>query len=142
MENKLAPMTWGEFKRLEKDEQQNYLRQLSDNFGAGGVSLAKMFNIAPQTFRKYIVKAGLDITFTPGNHLKKELWNEFLAVTGESNGLSVTNSELSHQMTLHSLSMQFTGKIDVDMISAALHKVFDGVDDGEISIFCEIPYFD
>lgn len=133
MENNLSPMTWLEFKNLEKDAQRDYLQQLINTFGANAVSFSEMFHVGAQAVRKYIADADLGITLNRGRRVDRVRWNEFIGANSDNEEGSPADA-----MQLNSLSMQFSGKIDVDSISATLHKIFDGAANGEIAISCKV----
>lgn len=137
MENNLAPMTWKEFKNLEKEGQRNYLQQLIDTYGANAVTIAEMFHIGAQTVRKYIAEADLGIKLSRGSRVDRARWQAFLGIGKEEEPAELP-ADTGTGMQIDSLSMHFSGKIDVDLIAASLHKVFDGAGNGEVEISCRI----
>ena len=130
-----APMTWKEFQNLTKEEQHNFLQHLIDEYGANAVSFAEMFHVSAQTVRRYIGSADIGITLNRGSRVDAKRWAEFLGEDAEP----VTQPATPSGMQIRSLNMQFSGKIDVDLIAESLHRIFDGVEDGEIEIACRIP---
>ncbi len=126
-----TPMTWHEFRSLEKEEQHDYLQHLIDEFGANAVSFAEMFQVSAQTVRKYISTADIGITLSRGTRVDAVRWAEFLGGDADS-----AQPASPSEMQIRSLTMQFNGKIDVDVIAESLHKIFDGVSEGEVEISC------
>ena len=130
-----APMTWKEFQNLSKEDQHGFLQHLIDEYGANAVSFAEMFHVSAQTVRKYIGSADIGITLNRGSRVDAKRWAEFLGEDAEPADTKPSPSG----MQIRSLNMQFCGKIDVDLIAESLHRIFDGVEDGEIKIICTIP---
>ena len=135
-----VPMTWKDFKALEKEEQRDYLQYLIDTYGANAVSFAQMFKINANTVRRYISDNDIGIKLSRGSRVDRARWNEFLGVQ-ETEEKAVEMSEVQPQpqpvscgMQICSATMRFCGAIDVDMITADLKRVFDGNTQGEIEI--------
>lgn len=128
-----APMTWHEFRNLEKEEQREYLQHLIDTYGANAVSFGKMFHVGAQTVRKHIVEAGLGITLNRGSRVDKVRWNEFLGIADEEESQGPA-AGTAPAMQIRSATLHFAGKIDVDTIAAELRRVFDGNTQGQIEI--------
>ena len=84
---------------------------------------------------KHIGSADIGITLNRGSRVDAKRWAEFLGEDAESADTKPSPSG----MQIRSLNMQFCGKIDVDLIAESLHRIFDGVEDGEIEIACRIP---
>ena len=133
-----VPMTWKDFKALEKEEQRDYLQHLIDTYGANAVSFAQMFKINANTVRRYISDNDIGIKLSRGSRVDRARWNEFLGVQ-ETDEKAAEMSEVHPQpdscrMQVCSATMRFCGAIDVDMITADLKRVFDGNTQGEIEI--------
>lgn len=128
------PMSWKEFKSLEKEEQREYLQHLIDTYGANAVSFAQMFHVGAQTVRKYIAEAELGITLSRGSRVDKVAWSEFLGIAVEEESQGPATDEAPSAMQICSASLRFAGKIDVDTIAAELRRVFDGNTQGQIEI--------
>ncbi len=128
-----TPISWREFRNLEKEEQHDYLQHLIDEYGANAVSFAEMFQVSPQTVRKYISTADIGITLSRGTRVDAVRWAEFLG--GDADNAQPANPS---EMQIRALTMQFSGKIDVDVIAESLRKIFDGVSDGKVEISCQI----
>jgi len=92
-----------------------------------------MFQVSAQTIRRYISTADIGITLSRGTRVDAVRWAEFLDKDASSTPASPSG------MQIRSLTMQFSGKIDVDGIAESLHKIFDGISDGEVEISCRIP---
>ncbi|ANU55297.1 hypothetical protein I5Q82_03210 [Acutalibacter muris] len=131
-----VPMTWKDFKALEKEEQRDYLQHLIDTYGANAVSFAQMFKINANTVRRYISDNDVGIKLSRGSRVDRARWNEFLGVqeTEEKAAEVVQPQPVSCGMQVCSATMRFCGAIDVDMITADLKRVFDGNTQGEIEI--------
>ncbi len=133
-----VPMTWKEFKALEKQEQHDYLQHLIDTYGANAVSFAEMFHNNANTVRKFIAENDLGIKLSRGSRVDRARWNEFLGVE-ETLEEPTAVSEAQPQpvpsgMQVCSATMRFCGAINVDLITADLKRVFDGNTQGEIEI--------
>lgn len=133
-----VPMTWKEFKALEKDEQCDYLQHLIDTYGANAVSFAQMFKVNANTVRRHLAENELGIKLSRGSRVDRARWNEFLGVqeTEEepAEEPEVQPLPVSCGMQVCSATMRFCGVIDVDLITADLKRVFDGNTQGEIEI--------
>lgn len=131
-----APMTWKEFKALEKEEQRDYFQHLIDTYGANAVSFAQMFQINANTVRRYISDNDIGIKLSRGSRVDRARWNEFLGVqeTEEEVAVQSDPQPMALGMKVCSATMRFCGVIDVDMITADLKRVFDGNTQGEIEI--------
>ena len=128
------PMSWKEFKNLEKEEQREYLQHLIDTYGANAVAFAQMFRISAQTMRKYISSENIGITLSRGSRVDKVAWSEFLGITTEEESQEPATDAAPAAMQICSASLRFAGKIDVDVIAAELRRVFDGNTQGQIEI--------
>ena len=131
-----VPMTWKEFKALEKEEQRDYLQHLIDTYGANAVSFAQMFKINANTVRRYISDNDIGIKLSRGSRVDRARWNEFLGVQEiEEKAAEVVQPQpAASGMQVCSATMRFCGVIDVDLITADLKRVFDGNTQGEIEI--------
>ena len=131
-----VPMTWKDFKALEKEEQHDYLQHLIDTYGANAVSFAQMFKINANTVRRYISDNDIGIKLSRGSRVDRARWNDFLGVqeTEEEVAEVVQPQPAASGMQVCSATMRFCGVIDVDMITADLKRVFDGNTQGEIEI--------
>lgn len=131
-----VPMTWKDFKALEKEEQRDYLQHLIDTYGANAVSFAQMFKVNANTVRKYIADNDIGIKLSRGSRVDRARWNEFLGVqeTEEEPAVEGEPRPSASGMQVCSATMRFCGVIDVDLITADLKRVFDGNTQGEIEI--------
>ena len=131
-----VPMTWKDFKALEKEEQRDYLQHLIDTYGANAVSFAQMFKINANTVRRYITDNDIGIKLSRGSRVDRARWNEFLGVqeTEEEVAVQSEPKPMASGMQVCSATMRFCGAIDVDLITADLKRVFDGNTQGEIEI--------
>lgn len=131
-----APMTWKEFKTLEKSEQHDYLQHLIDTYGANAVSFANMFHLNANTVRKYIVDNDIGIKLSRGSRVDRARWDEFLGApeAEEETAVQSEPQPMASGMQVCSATMRFCGAIDVDLITADLKRVFDGNTQGEIEI--------
>ncbi len=133
-----APMTWPEFKTLEREEQHDYLQHLIDTYGANAVSFAKMFHNNANTVRRYLAEHDVGIQLSRGSRVDRARWDEFLGVRepGEEPEAEAEAQPqpLSSGMRVCSATMRFCGAIDVAAIAVELQRVFDGTTQGEIEI--------
>lgn len=135
-ENLDAPMTWKEFKALEKSEQHDYFQHLIDTYGANAVSFANMFHLNANTVRKYIADNDIGIKLSRGSRVDRARWNEFLGVpeTEEEAAVQSEPQPMASGMQVCSATMRFCGTIDVDVIAEELKRIFDGATQGEIEV--------
>ncbi len=134
-----APMSWPEFKSLEKEEQHDYLQHLIDAYGANAVSFAQMFHNNANTVRRYIAENEIGIKLSRGSRVDGVRWNEFLnAQKAGKDAAFEADFQPASGMRVCSATMRFCGTIDVDAIAAELRRFFDGAPQGEVEISCAV----
>lgn len=74
------PMTWKDFRALEKQDQHDYLQHLIDTYGANVASFAQMFHNNANTVRRYLADNELGIQLSRGSRVDRTRWNEFLGI--------------------------------------------------------------
>lgn len=72
-------MDWNEFRALSKGLQEEYLKNLIENYGARQADIARMFCRTSATLCQYIKENELNIKFEKsGNKAKNKKWVEFI----------------------------------------------------------------
>lgn len=141
------PVHWETFKKMSKQIQEEYIKDLMDTYGANATSLAAMFGVRPRVVRNHIASNGLDITFQVGRSMSAEQrasWERFLkeedalahdTKATPANGVA-TEAEQHAPMSMSKLSLSFNGKIDVGMIANSLMQILGDDASGIIEINC------
>lgn len=142
------PTSWENFKALSKASQEEYLRSLSDTYGANSANLAEMFGVGAPVVRRYIQAAGLDIRFPVGRSMNSEqraAWEHFLGcpaspLPSASAPAQPKEPELKidTSMRMNRFSMRFSGDISIDMIANSLRRLLGENAAGEIEIVCDL----
>lgn len=117
-------------KTLRKGNNASICSILIDTYGANAVSFAQMFGISAQTMRKYIA-SDLGIALSRGSRVDKASWNGFLGIPASA---EETAGGADTAMHIHSATMRFEGKINMETIAAELKRIFDGNTLGQIEI--------
>ena len=141
-----SPVSWASFKKLSKQTQEEYLKNLMEKYHINASSLAEMFHITPITVRRHIATQGLAVSFPVGHSMNAEdrrAWELFLsgdAVEQSENEVSAENEETCDEepMSMCSFSLRFSGKIDVSMISNSLIRILGDHSVGEIEVTCNL----
>lgn len=144
------PTTWDNFKALSKESQEEYLRYLSDFYGANSTNLSEMFDMSVNTVRRYIQSADLNIRFPVGRSMsagQRAAWERFLHSETQTDDGPDTQTPCQAQeeapaesvcepMLMKEVSLCFTGPIDIEMISNSLRSILGGGCRGEVRITC------
>ncbi len=151
------PTSWENFKELPKDIQEEYLKHLSETYGANIANLSEMFDVSPSTIRRYLRGAELNIKFRAGrsmNASQREVWEKFLHTelyTGtsfvECNKFSCDSEhgQIKSQndtpvetspMQMEKFSLCFSGHFDIDMVANSLRRMIHKNSVGKIEIVC------
>lgn len=150
------PMTWSEFQRLPKDLKEEYLNNLIDKYSANARSIADMFGVNPNTIFRVVKSNELNVKFLKGKHPvgeKAVAFQKFLdgeccldmeqVVENVPEPLDEAPSEKSSTETedrtkLDSFTMNFSGEINIDMISNSLRYILGNGRAAKIQIICEL----
>ena len=148
------PMGWEDFKQLSAGMQTEYLQHITDTYKVGKAKIAKeLFGCSDNTLAKYIVDQNLPITFhaTSGSKPKDQIsaWNTFLGVkldeamdmpnvaTDAVPDEADTPAPGKTIMKMDSVSLRFTGELDIQMVANSLrHIVGDGTRGTLTVMFC------
>lgn len=150
------PMTWSEFQRLPRDLKEEYLNNLIDKYSANARSIADMFGVNPNTIFRVVKSNGLNVKFLKGKHpvgekavafqkfLDGECYSEPEVAIEEASELieeehveEVLDEEVN-KTKLDSFTMNFSGEINVDMISNSLKYILGNGRAAKIQIICEL----
>lgn len=144
------PTSWDIFKELSKQVQEEYLRTLSETYGANTSNLAEMFDISASTIRRYIQTSGLNIKFRVGHSMNGEqraAWENFLSVKAPQPTSTPTYTpkqehpqevRIDTSMRMDKFSLSFSGDINVDMISNSLKHILGDNATGQIEVVCHL----
>ena len=146
------PVSWDVFKELTAKTQEEYVRHLMDTYGANATSFAVMFDVQPLTVRRFLSSKELNISFPVGRSMnaeQKTAWEKFLKE--EQDALSpvekttivalkepVAGTPMEKAMNMKSVSLSFSGKLDVNAISNSLRHILGDNMVGEIQITCSL----
>ena len=129
------PADWMAFKQVSPAIQREYLLSLIEEYRASATDLAKMFGVCPATLKRHLVEAGVDIPFTKGRSMTKEMragWEKFLAGNHEEPSESTEepaetiqeepNPEIPRPspMVMSGFTLYFEGEIDPFAIANSL----------------------
>lgn len=150
------PMTWSEFQRLPKDLKEEYLNNLINKYSANARSIADMFGVNPNTIFRVVKSNELNVKFLKGKHPvgeKAVAFQKFLdgeydsepevaaeevpALIEEEQAEEVLDEEVN-KTKLDSFTMNFSGEINVDMISNSLKYILGSGRAAKIQIICEL----
>lgn len=147
------PVSWSIFKELSKSVQEQYIRTLIETYCVNAASLAEMFDVRPQTVRRFIESNGLDIRFRVGHSMnaqQKANWRMFIVsgADGKAEHPAMDNKQLSQEqdciqrcsqdMSMKKVSLGFDGKIDVQAIANSLYCILGRDSEGSIEIICNL----
>lgn len=147
------PMSWDDFKQLSAGMQTEYLQHITDTYKVGKSKIAKsMFKCSYETLTKYVEEHGLQVRFysTSGNKEKAytKAWNDFLGVAATPPAKaeivpeagpepSVIPPKNKTAVRMDSVSLRFTGELDIQMVANSLrHIVGDGTRGTLTVMFC------
>lgn len=150
------PMIWSEFQRLPKDLKEEYLNNLINKYSANARSIADMFGVNPNTIFRVVKSNELNVKFLKGKHPvgeKAVAFQKFLdgecdsepevvaeevqAPIEEERTEEVLDEEVN-KTKLDGFTMNFSGEINVDMISNSLKYILGNGRAARIQIICEL----
>lgn len=148
------PMTWAEFSKLPKDLKEEYMNNLIEKYNANARTMAEVFGVSVATVFRVVKNDNLNVTFLKGKHPAGEKYEAFRRfMDGDSGEEDIvindaesfkevteeTNSTGEAQKTrLDSFTMNFSGEINVDMVSNSLRYILSGAKSAKIQIICEL----
>lgn len=149
------PMAWAEFSQLPKDLKEEYMNNLIEKYNANARTMSEVFGVSVATVFRAVKNDGLNVTFLKGKHPtgeKLEAFKQFM--NGESSHVedAVSESiEVEQEVSegtdpvgdiqktkLDSFTMNFSGKIDVDMLANSLKYILGNNTNAKISISCSL----
>lgn len=158
------PMKWDEFCRLPKDLKEEYIEALIEKYSVNIRYLSDMFGISPATLSRLVKKESLSVEFTKGKHpsgAQLELFNGFLS--GDNRELTTNIDEEDEEPDilfqqedeksgndpnesvadtpaprLDCFTLNFSGRIDVNMIANSLRYIVGDGASGKVEIRCEM----
>lgn len=149
------PMTWAEFSKLPKDLKEEYMNNLIEKYNANARTMAEVFGVSVATVFRVVKNDNLNVTFLKGKHPAGEKYEAFRRFMDGDAGVEEdividdaesfkevteeTNSTGEAQKTrLDSFTMNFSGEINVDMVSNSLRYILSGAKSAKIQIICEL----
>ena len=149
------PMSWENFKSLPARMQTEYLQHVTDTYKVGKSKIAKdVFGCSDDTLAKYIADNGLQVRFcsAAGSKPKEQIavWNQFLRIEQDAQEtvelvpaeetptvVKVDATDQAPPMRMDSVSLRFSGALDIQMIANSLRHVIGDGTSGTLSIlFC------
>lgn len=149
------PMQWLEFQKLPKDLKEEYLNNLIEKYSANAKNMAEMFGVNPATIFRVVKNDGLNVRFLRGKHPtgdQLQAYQRFLdGEEYESDNVCLGVPEEEHEdvqqqdsrddgprTQLDSFTMNFSGKVNVDMIANSLKYILASSQNAKIQIICEL----
>ena len=159
------PMNWNEFCRLPKDLKEEYINTLIEKYSVNIRYLSDMFGVSPATLSRLVKKESLSVEFTKGRHpsgAQLDLYKKFLTgevdeavgvidevYEDETNILFQQEDEKSDNKTesvdsnataphLDCFTLNFSGRLDVNMIANSLRYIIGDGASGKVEIRCEM----
>ena len=149
------PMTWAEFSKLPKDLKEEYMNNLIEKYNANARTMAEVFGVSVATVFRVVKNDNLNVTFLKGKHPAGEKYEAFRRFmdgdSGEEEDIVINDAESFKEVTeetnstgdvqktrLDSFTMNFSGEINVDMVSNSLRYILSGAKNAKIQIICEL----
>lgn len=149
------PMVWAEFTQLPKDLKEEYMNNLIEKYNANARTMAEVFGVSVATVFRVVKSDGLDVKFLKGKHPtgeKLDAFRKFMDgdcgqtedVVVENVNTAMETSETTNPIgtvqktKLDSFTMNFSGEINIDMISNSLRYILSDGRKAKIQIVCEI----
>lgn len=157
------PMKWVEFCSLPKDLKEEYINNLIEKYSINAKILSAMFGVAPVTIYRMVDKEMLNVEFAKGRRMSEEQKIAFdMFLGGNSVSKETANNEqvecscaqidgpTEHKPTediqkdsqlatkLDGFTMNFSGKIDIDMIANSLRYILGAGSTARVQIICEL----
>lgn len=154
------PLSWAEFRKLPKDLKEEYMNSLIDKYSVNAKSFAKMFGVSVATIFREVKNENLSVKFMKGRHTNEDAFDKFL--NGEYDNEQETSNQFTEvhdepsdgepettvneastkenipQTRFDSFTMNFSGKIDVNMIANSLRFILPAGGNARIKISCEM----
>lgn len=149
------PMSWEDFKHLPAGMQTEYLQHITDTYKVGKSKIAKdVFGCSDDTLAKYVSANGLRVRFcsAAGSKSKEQIavWNRFLGIEQDTQDdvklvpaeeipvvIKVDATNYTPPMKMDSVSLRFSGELDIQMIANSLrHVIGDGTAGTLTVLFC------
>lgn len=148
------PMSWEDFKSLPAGMQTEYLQHITDTYKVGKSKIAKdVFGCSDDTLTRYVAAHNLQVRFcsAAGSKSKDKIavWNCFLGVEqdeqediklvpkDEARVVIVDATNQTPPMKMDSVSLRFSGELDIQMIANSLrHVIGDGTAGTLTILFC------
>lgn len=155
------PMKWVEFNKLPSDLKEKYMNDLITRFSMNARNFAEMFDVSVATVFRAVKNDDLNVVFAKGRKPtgdQKIAYEKFLSgsttdevcehdFTGEGAG-SIAIAEESvvvnvpeqnlPETRLDSFTMNFSGKINVDMVANSLKYILGANSTATIQIVCHL----
>lgn len=149
------PMTWAEFSKLPKDLKEEYMNNLIEKYNANARTMAEVFGVSVATVFRVVKNDNLNVTFLKGKHPAGEKYEAFRRfMDGDADveeDIVINDDEVFKEVTeetnsigdvqktrLDSFTMNFSGEINVDMVSNSLRYILSGAKNAKIQIICEL----
>jgi hypothetical protein len=149
------PMTWAEFSKLPKDLKEEYMNNLIEKYNANARTMAEVFGVSVATVFRVVKNDNLNVTFLKGKHPAGEKYEAFRRFMDGDSGVEedivINDAEFFTEVTeetnsigdvqktrLDSFTMNFSGEINVDMVSNSLRYILSGAKNAKIQIICEL----
>lgn len=149
------PMSWEDFKHLPAGMQTEYLQHITDTYKVGKSKTAKdVFGCSDDTLAKYVSANGLQVRFcsAAGSKSKEQIavWNRFLGVEQDAQEavelvpaeetptvIKVDATNQTPPMRMDSVSLRFSGELDIQMIANSMRHVIGDRTAGTLTVlFC------
>lgn len=149
------PMPWAEFSKLPKDLKEEYMNNLIEKYNANARTMAEVFGVSVATVFRVVKNDNLNVTFLKGKHPAGEKYEAFRRFmdgdAGVEEDIVINDGEVFKEVTeetnsigdvqktrLDSFTMNFSGEINVDMVSNSLRYILSGAKNAKIQIICEL----
>lgn len=143
------PMTWAEFRSMDKDIQLEYICSLIDKYDISVSAFAQMFDVTVQNVRSYLRGRDLSALFSQGRMKaeQKEVWQDFLSgrigsepgndttITEQSPTIPPAEQERpSKSMDMTEVVLVFSGELDYNDITNSLKSILGDTAVGRLSV--------
>ncbi len=144
------PMTWAEFRSMDKDIQLEYICSLIDKYDISVSAFAQMFDVTVQNVRSYLRGRDLAALFSQGRMKaeQKEAWQDFLS-GGEDEAEPGTVADIIEAppiptpptpikppktMEMTEVNLVFSGELDYNDITNSLKSILGDTAVGRLSV--------
>lgn len=158
------PIVWESFKKMPKDLQEQYVKNLVEKYGATYTNLSELFEVSVTTIRKYFEKQEIIPGCQVGHRMnaaQRVVWEEFLGIEEEEESVEISEeTEVSEETVedtseseeeesetepvklepaksaceMNRFSVEFKGQIDVDMIANSLRMILGNTSNGTLRV--------